>query len=87
MGRAVVGLDRRARRVEIRDAAARVDEAGQSETLLDWREREMPRWMNCLVSVSGDVERDARVRRGYGACGQDYWMREEVKVAVSRAID
>lgn len=63
MGRAVVGLDRRARRVEIRDAAARVDEAGQSETLLDWREREMPRWMNCLVSVSGDVERG---RLGYG---------------------
>jgi len=47
----------------------------------------MPRWMNCLVSVSGVVERDARVGHGYGACGQDYCMREEVKDAVSRAID
>jgi hypothetical protein len=88
VGRAAVGLDRTARRVEIREnAAPRVDEAGQSETLLDWREGEMPRWMNCLVSVSGVVERDARVGHGYGACGQDYWMREEVKDAVSRAID
>lgn len=47
----------------------------------------MPRWMNCLVSKSGDVETAARGWHGYGACGLDYWMREEVKAAVSRAFD
>lgn len=59
----MVGLQKSEASGNKREATARVDEAGQSETLLDWREGEMPRWINCLVSVSGVVERGTL---GYG---------------------